>query len=467
MRSSRWMARPGLLALVLGTGLALLLGTVLGGGCGGDGSPQVGDRPSRDEREQLGPGRWRRRAVSTELATSGEEREAFARLEAIGYVGGSQPGAGRSGVGVHDRVRASRGTNLYSDGHAPEAVLIDTEGRVLHRWSKSFAESFPETDRDLSLPGTQWWRHVELLPGGELLAIFGGQGLIKLDRDSRLLWANPVRAHHQLRVLDDGSLLVLTHEANDLPWFDAEEPVLEDFLTHMDADGRILSQQSLVVALWDSPFRDVLEDRTGNPADVLHCNSLQVLDGSLASIDPAFAAGNVLISSRNASAVFVVDPRQGRAVWARKGDFRTQHDAQLLASGNLLLFDNNGLPGESRILELDPIRFEPRWTYRGDEQAVFYSEWLGAVQRLPGGTTLITDSNSGRALEVTPAGEIVWEFHTPATAGESDEFIASMSRMARLSPEIPLDWLPEADGGYVPEPENPADRSSHERRKQP
>jgi len=435
---------PSVLAVVLLSGMAP--------GCSSESAPQVGDRPSRSEREVLGPGRWRRRVVAPEMTMDAQQREAAARLEALGYAGGSQPGAsGAAGVVRRDPDRASDGVNLYSDGHAAEAVLLRSDGEVLHRWKRSFFEAYPGSDRDPKLPGTQWWRHVELLPGGELLAIFGGQGLIKLDRDSRVLWTSPLRAHHQLQLLPDGSMYVLTHEAGLLPWTGLDEPVLEDFLTHLDAEGRLLGQLSIVEALRASPFRELLDDRTGNPADILHCNSLQVLDGRHVGLDPAFAAGNVLISSRNTSAMLVVEPSfsggpgagpgTGRVVWAHRGAFRTQHDAQLLPGGRLLLFDNNGLPGESRILELDSASLEMVWEYRGDDQDPFFSEWLGAVQRLPGGTTLVTDSNQGRAFEVTSQGDIVWEFITPASAGEHGEFIASISRMQRLRPELALDWL--------------------------
>jgi outer membrane protein assembly factor BamB len=401
----------------------------------------AGDRPGSDERRELGPGRWRRRAVVPEALLTAQQRRGIENLEALGYVGGSQPRVA-SGITLVDPEGSSRGVNLYTDGGAPEAVLVTTDGEVLHRWRYEFVDAFPNTDRDATSPPTQWWRHAELLPDGSLLAIYGGQGLIKLARDSRLLWASSLRAHHELQVMPDGSLYVLTREANLLPWADPDEPVLEDFLTRLDADGNVLAHVSLVEAFYDSPFRYLLEEREGAGGDVLHVNSLQVLDGRLAARFPHFAAGNVLISSRRTSAIAVVDAETGKVVWAHRGDFREQHDAKVLATGNILLFDNSGLPGESRILELSLETLEPIWEYLGTREHPFYSEFLGAVERLPNGSTLVTDSNQGRAFEVTPEGEIVWEFYTPHTAGEQDEFIASLSRMHRLPVDFDSSWIP-------------------------
>ena len=62
-------------------------------------------------------------------------------------------------------------------------------------------------------------------------------------------------------------------------------------------------------------------------------------------------------------------------------------------------------------------------------------------QRLPNGNTLITESDYGRALEVTPGGETVWEFYSPFSAGENDEYIATLMEVVRLPGPRPPDWL--------------------------
>lgn len=53
------------------------------------------------------------------------------------------------------------------------------------------------------------------------------------------------------------------------------------------------------------------------------------------------------------------------------------------------------------------------WTYKGTTAAPMYSENISGAYRLPNGNTIICSGTVGRFLEVTTAGEIVWEYICP------------------------------------------------------
>jgi hypothetical protein len=72
------------------------------------------------------------------------------------------------------------------------------------------------------------------------------------------------------------------------------------------------------------------------------------------------------------------------------------------------------------------------WAYRGEPGRRFSSNFLGSAERLPGGTTLITESAAGRAFEVTPDGERVWEYVNPHRAGDDGELIATLLEVVRI-----------------------------------
>ena len=389
-------------------------------------------------------GRWAsRRSAGVEGLTE-EQLRAKESLESIGYLDGVEAPPEATNVVLHLADRVTPVANLVTSAHAPTAFLLDMDGEVLHSWRAPYRKAFPDSEVADRL--VTYWRRTFLLPGGDLLAIFEGQGLIRLTATSDVVWANDLRAHHDLHVLDDGSLWVLDRETRLAPGIHPELVVLEDFVTLLDADGTIQRRVSLLAALQASPWAHDWSDwEPGQTGDLMHTNTLHVLDGRIADVVPAFQAGNILLSSFMLDLIFVLDPETEQVVWAMEGDFRQQHDPQVLDNGNLLLFDNLGggaVEGESSaVLELDPATGEVLWAYRGSPGKPFLSETCGLVQRLPDGHTLVTETDSGRAFEVTPEGEIVWEFYNPFRGGDEGQYIATLMEVARLPADMPLDWI--------------------------
>ena len=106
-----------------------------------------------------------------------------------------------------------------------------------------------------------------------------------------------------------------------------------------------------------------------------------------------------------------------------------------------MLFDNQGRAGrKSRVIRLDPKRNNRiTWQYHGPQQDL-YSKTCGASRRLPNGNILITESDNGRALEIAPNKDMVWEFYNPHRAGEEDELIATLFEVTRFAPDY-FSWL--------------------------
>ncbi len=147
--------------------------------------------------------------------------------------------------------------------------------------------------------------------------------------------------------------------------------------------------------------------------DVLHANSVNVLNATQAAQFPNLKPGQVLVSLRNLNALGVIDPTTRSLVWATTGPWRAQHDAQFLDNGNLLIFDNSGSPRGSRVLEYNPRNSTFPWTYPGVENRPFYTKIRGMCQRLPNGNTLIVDTEENQIFEVTAEKETVWNCLTP------------------------------------------------------
>jgi hypothetical protein len=394
-------------------------------------------------REAKGP----RPATRVELAPglTAEERERMEQLLALGYLEGSEPAPEQKGVTVHRRDAAQAGLNLVVSGHAPEAVLLDMDGRLLHRWHRAFYEVWPPSEKKTELRKRRYWRRAQLLPNGDLLAIFDGLGLIKLDRSSKLLWAYDGAAHHDLFVLEDGTIYVLTRERRINPIVSESDPIDEDYITLLDPNGKELRRISLLEAVANSEYAGWLDDMPRRKGDVFHTNTIEVLDGRLAAVSDVFRAGNVLVSIPMLHAIAVFDLELERIVWGLRGGFRFQHQPTVLDSGRILLFDNLGTPKRSSVLEIDPATGEVVWRYQADRPGVFYTFSCGSNQRLPNGNTLITESDAGRAFEIDADREVVWEYWNPHRVPDPTqrgrERIATLFEVVRLPADLALDWL--------------------------
>ena len=242
-----------------------------------------------------------------------------------------------------------------------------------------------------------------------------------------------------MQLSDDGLIFTLARKGEVIPAINKEDPILNDFIVIMDLDGNELNKFSILDRFLHSRYRPLLL-RMAQSGDVFHTNTIELLDGRLAPENPAFRRGNLLISIRRLDTIAVIDPDQKKVVWALDGMWSRQHQPTVLDNGNMLIFDNRGNRGVSRVLEFDAFTQQVTWRYGERPGERLYSKTCGTCQRLPNGNTLITESDNGRALEVTVDGTIVWEFRNPHRAGDDEELIATLFEVVRLPVDFPTNW---------------------------
>jgi hypothetical protein len=375
------------------------------------------------------------------------------------------------------------GYTLVTTNAEARARLIDLRGKVVHSWKMPARRPWPRAPhvREPSPEHPIYWDQSYLYPNGDLLVLCGsentgpyGYGLAKLDKDSNVLWAYSANAHHDFCV-DGDRIYLLTHQLDakapaelNLP----SSPYVAEELVVLSSEGRELEIIPLYEALRESPyylyFLAGLEQkpqsaqsggppvpRPGNPSppqpgalptppilqlnpsDILHSNSVKVLGRDLAEKFPQFPPGMILISLRTPSLLIGLDPKKHTVVWAARGPWLCQHDAQFLDNGHLLLFDNLGSMSGARVLEYDPVSQAIPWSYSGEKDVAIFAPFQGGAQRLPNGNTLIVEP-SQRVLEATMNKTVVWQFRPSLpqpmrTDGGTDEpFVVTAAR--RYSP---------------------------------
>jgi hypothetical protein len=331
----------------------------------------------------------------------------------------------KGGASDFDPAVAAPGMTLipHYDGERFVADLIGLDGKVLHSWRTSFSEVWGENPGHIQFAADDSvieWHGTHLYPDGSLLLNFEGQlfpfggGLVKLDKDSKVVWKLPRNTHHMVMVAEDGTIWVpsLNYRPNGMPEFPGLEPwFYEDTILKVSPDGEVLDEISLLLAMRSMPG---LVSPRGDSYDPTHLNDIELVTPELAAVFPMLKEGDLVVSLRNVSAVAAINPQTRKAHWAMAGLFRRQHDPDLLPNGHVMLFDNLGgdpACGRTRILELDPVTQAEAWRYDGCTRGErFYSEAWGEQQALPNGNVLITESFAGRVFEVNRAGDIVWSW---------------------------------------------------------
>jgi outer membrane protein assembly factor BamB len=413
----------------------------------------------------------------------------------------SAPTVYPTGTTIYDPDRSWNGYTVLTPLGEQAAVVIDMNGNVVKSW-----EGFQN-----SAGGP-----VRILPGGHVIAATGANPpkqesleLLQLDFDGNVVWSFDrneqietgageriwsLRQHHDWQRKDfpagyyspeytpgtrGSNTLVLTHTTHFLPAVTEARELDDDRILEVTWDGEIVWEWTAGEHIDEFGFSDAaratIESAPGfgrGAFDWIHINSATWLGPNrfFDAGDERFAPDNVMISSRQASLVSIID-RDGSVVWQLGPDFSEtpeqqrirqmigQHHAHMIpkglpGAGNILIFDNGGSSGygapspiaangmgiyaraTSRILEIDPTTLELVWSYGA---AGFFSTNISGVQRLPNGNTLITEGAPGRLFEVTTGGDIVWEYLHPVFSG------ARQSNSVYRGYRLPYAWIPQLD----------------------
>jgi hypothetical protein len=357
-----------------------------------------------------------------------------------------------TGLTFHSSGQSFKGYTLVTPVGADFSVLLDMDGRVVHRWS---------------MPGFSVF-HARLLPSGALLAMstdaslpppaqvpfnqppppfsqhirrLGGNAthLRELDWDGTLRWEyTNERIHHDFVREPNGHTLVaewveLSRAADRKVQGGVRRPgekfprMLCDDIVEIDHDGTELRRFRLSELL--DPVRDAicpLEQRW----EWTHLNSLAVMPD-----------GDVLFSCRSNSRVGIISRSDGQLRWKYGApDVFHQHHASALESGNVQIFDNGmhrvGTPF-SRVVEVDPKSGAVAWEYVGEPPEQFFSGHISGAERQPNGNVLVCEGASGRLFEITRRGETVWEWVSPFTTSTAGRRRAWVFRAYRYAPDHP------------------------------
>ena len=255
-----------------------------------------------------------------------------------------------------------------------------------------------------SVGGSAWFFDVDPLPNGNLLVSSPRAG------DTVVFELNP---ETQERVWEERFNMTDTHDvaylgddriaiANMRAWNASAE---------VSDDRVVIYNRSTGEFTWEWYFKNHFPESTdgGYNDDWSHVND----------VDPV-GENRLLLSPRNFDQAIVVDIESKEIVERLGSDddydvMREQHNPDWLLSENgtptILVADS----GNNRVVEY--AKEDGEWV-RTWEVGTGSLTWPRDADRLPNGNTLVTDTLNHRVMEITPTGEVVWEYY--ATWGPYD-----------------------------------------------
>lgn len=338
--------------------------------------------------------------------------------------------AAGKGVVINNEPQTYKGLNLYSNHFVRPALatLIDMQGKIVHRWKNRHFNRFP-------------WSHVTPLKDGGLIALhrFTDAGLFKISWDSKIEFTVVGDFHHDVTVAPDGTIYALDRHLRPLPE-DKNTLFFDDRIVKISPDGKVLKYLSLYDLFQHRVnaaeiFRSLEERRLrGHNTSYLHLLHANTLDTVTSPFMGLSSKSGLLVCLRNLNLIALIDFDSGKILWEwGTAVLDRPHQPVILGNGNLLVFDNGWHRGWSRVIELNPPGLDIAWSY--SDRSSFFTKERGGNQRLPNGNTLITVSDQGRVIEVTPQGKVVWEWHNPLI-DKKTKHRAAIYRMQRLEPDF-------------------------------
>ena len=347
-------------------------------------------------------------------------------------------------VEIHKADQVSPGltkiTSMIAEYPILDVRVIDMKGHVIHRWAIDWFELWPDASHlpDKDMPKWPPGSHIhgaEIMANGDLVFNFEHLGLMRLDPCGKVVWRLPYRTHHSVFVDQQGDLWVsgqIDHDSS-LPGLRSRPGVIEPTLLRISPSGEIMQEIRVLKLLEENGLPGLAFMTTqarSKPmvaGDILHLNDVEVFPASMT--EGFFKAGDIMFSLRNINAVFVVEPDSLKIKYSSIGRYVRQHDPDFIDGNRISVFDNNN-KGEmtqgvySRIVIEDARSGELTVAFEGSKRIPFFTHIMGKHQWLSNGNLLVSASSYGRVFEVSPAGELVWEFTNitePGYAGIVEE----------------------------------------------
>ncbi len=287
--------------------------------------------------------------------------------------------------------------------------------------------------------------HPLLLDDGGLVFSSGTKNpLVRIDACGKIVWMIDRLFHHSKELDHNGNIIVPIVIEGEGP---LALPIQDDGYAIVSPDGKILEEHSVADILLKNGYRTLLYGIGRFVVDRIHLNDAQPVLFSTKDAD----VGDILLSARNISSVFLFQPASGKIKWLQTGPWVNQHDPNQLEDGTYSIFGNDVVmmpEGYFRVFiasekNSDIYIFNPEdGTVKTPYSKIMAQEKIrtdtsGRARLLDNGDVFIEASDDGKMFRISK-DTVRWEYVNSA----SPEIVGvlSWSRYFKRD-ELDLKWL--------------------------
>jgi hypothetical protein len=198
-----------------------------------------------------------------------------------------------------------------------------------------------------------------------------------------------------------------------------KKSIRDDALGRFSLDGKLLERHSFSNILFDNELGALLMGTSGMKVneDPIHLNQIKVARSN----SLYWKRGDLLISSRHLSTIFLYRPSTNKIIWHQTGPWLNQHSVDFVDGHRISVFSNNVVSGppnkEHSFLTKKDINRVYIFDFDKNQASQPYEKLLtiarpvtltaGRAQILPDGGLFIEESDYGRLLRFSKS-ELLW-----------------------------------------------------------
>ena len=281
-----------------------------------------------------------------------------------------------------------------------EIQLLDLSNKtILHRWQPDFD--------DLELKNTSKFNlrltHPMLIKND---LITNADGILyRIDKNSKIIWKNDGNFHHSIELDANNDIWVCGTINRTVNGQSIQSNILDDGIFKLDpVSGKTIFKKSIFDILIENHYQNILFSTGPNTEALIHVNDIQ----------PAFKTtkywikGDLLISMRNRSSVFLYRPSTNKIIWLKTGPWNFQHDCDFLNVTEIGVFGNDVTDFNGKSYLIHGHNNQYIYNFATDQVRTPYTRMFkegkiktlseGRSRILPDGQLFVEETNFGRIL---------------------------------------------------------------------